>query len=99
MDLATMVAGGIEIGQTAAPRGPHTDVAAKPGAGFQCDGKDRFKIASAHERIELQILGDEVSHYRTYIKIPDEWRRQREELTLPRVLLSMVLPFLVLGGC
>ena len=54
--------------------------------------------SGAHERMELQILGDEVSRYRAYIKIPDDWRRQREELTLPRVMLSMVLPFLVLGG-
>ena len=48
--------------------------------------------------MEVQILGDEVSRYRTYIKIPDDWRRPREELTLPRVMVSMVLPFLVLGG-
>ncbi|MDP9337563.1 MAG: CPBP family intramembrane metalloprotease, partial [Acidobacteriota bacterium] len=54
--------------------------------------------AGAHERLEVQILGDEAANYRAYIKIPDEWRRQREELTLPRVMLSMVLPFLVLGG-
>ena len=54
--------------------------------------------AGAHERMEVQILGDEVANYRAYVKIPDDWRRQREELTLPRVMLSMVLPFLVLGG-
>ena len=52
----------------------------------------------AHARIEVAVLGDEVANYRTYIKIPDEWRRQQSELTLPRVLISMVLPFLVLGG-
>src|ERR1700719_2327034 len=52
----------------------------------------------AHERIEVAVLGDEVSDYRTYIKIPDEWRRQQSELTLPRVLVSMVLPIVVLGG-
>jgi membrane protease YdiL (CAAX protease family) len=54
--------------------------------------------SNAHARIEVQVLGDEVANYRTYIKIPDEWRRQQEELTLPRVMLSIVLPFLVLGG-
>jgi len=54
--------------------------------------------SSAHERVEVQLLGDEVSRYRAYIKIPDDWRRQRAELTLPRVLLSIVLPFLILGG-
>ena len=54
--------------------------------------------AGAYERLEVQILGDEVSNYRAYIKIPDDWRRRQEELTLPRVILSMVLPVLVFGG-
>jgi membrane protease YdiL (CAAX protease family) len=62
-------------------------------SGTQADSKSH-----AHERIEVAVLGDEVSDYRTYIKIPDEWRRQQFELTLPRVLVSMVLPILVLGG-
>ncbi|MDQ1406830.1 MAG: hypothetical protein QOG55_2459, partial [Acidobacteriaceae bacterium] len=52
----------------------------------------------AHARIELAVLGDEVANYRTYIKIPDDWRRRQSEITLPRVLISMVLPILVLGG-
>ncbi len=63
------------------------------GAGQPSDSK-----ASAHVRIELQVLGDEVANYRTYVKIPDDWRRQQAELTLPRVMLSIVLPFLILGG-
>ncbi len=52
----------------------------------------------AHARMELQVLGDEVANCRTFIKIPDDWRRQQEELTLPRVILSIALPVLVLGG-
>ena len=52
----------------------------------------------AYKRIEVQVIGDEVTDYRTYIKIPDDWRRKQQELTLPRVLVSMVLPFVVLGG-
>jgi membrane protease YdiL (CAAX protease family) len=59
----------------------------------QADSKEH-----AHARIEVTVLGDEVSDYRTYIKIPDEWRRQQSELTLPRVLISMLLPLLILGG-
>jgi membrane protease YdiL (CAAX protease family) len=62
-------------------------------AGTQADSKSH-----AHPRIEVAVLGDEVANYRTYIKIPDEWRRKQSELTLPRVLISMVLPILVLGG-
>jgi membrane protease YdiL (CAAX protease family) len=53
--------------------------------------------SKAYARMQIQVLGDEVSNYRTYIKIPDDWRRQQEELTMPRVILSMVLPVLVLG--
>ena len=52
----------------------------------------------AFARIELQVLGDEVSHYRTYVKIPEDWERQQEERSLPRVLISYILPFLFLGG-
>jgi membrane protease YdiL (CAAX protease family) len=40
----------------------------------------------AHVRMEVQVLGDEVTNYRRYIKIPDEWSRKREEQTLPRML-------------
>jgi membrane protease YdiL (CAAX protease family) len=52
----------------------------------------------AYKRIEVQVIGNEVTDYRTYIKIPDDWRRKQQEQALPRVLLSMVLPFMVLGG-
>jgi hypothetical protein len=62
-------------------------------SGTQADSKSH-----AHARIEVVVLGDEVSDYRTYIKIPDDWRRRQSELTLPRVLISMVLPILVLAG-
>jgi membrane protease YdiL (CAAX protease family) len=62
-------------------------------AGTQTNSKEH-----AHARIEVAVLGDEVSDYRTYIKIPDDWRRRQSELTLPRVVISMVLPILVLGG-
>jgi hypothetical protein len=48
----------------------------------------------AHARIEVQVLGDEVTNYRTYIKIPDDWRRKQEELPLYRTILTYVFPFL-----
>jgi len=35
---------------------------------------------AAHVRMELQVLGDEVSRYRIFVKIPEEWeRRQKAE--------------------
>jgi hypothetical protein len=52
----------------------------------------------AHARIEVQVLGDEVTNYRTYIKIPDDWRRRQEELPLSRTLLTYVLPILFFTG-
>ena len=52
----------------------------------------------AFARLELSVLGDEVANYRTYIKIPDDWRRKQEELTLPRVLVDYTLPILFYAG-
>lgn len=51
----------------------------------------------AHARFEVQVLGEEVANYRTFIKIPDEWRRAQEELTLPRTLY-MIGRGVFLGG-
>jgi membrane protease YdiL (CAAX protease family) len=42
----------------------------------------------AHARLELQVLGEEVTNYRTYVKIPEEWRRANEKLTVGRMVLS-----------
>jgi Type II CAAX prenyl endopeptidase Rce1-like len=53
---------------------------------------------TARARIEIQVLGDEVSNYRTYIKIPDDWRRKQEEFSLPRTLLTYVIPILFFAG-
>jgi membrane protease YdiL (CAAX protease family) len=54
--------------------------------------------AFAHARIELQVLGDEVTNYRTYVKIPDDWRRKQEELPLYRTLLTYAFPFFFFAG-
>jgi hypothetical protein len=52
----------------------------------------------AFARIELVVLGDEVTDFRTYIKIPDEWRRKQEELTLAKIVFGYALPILVAAG-
>jgi hypothetical protein len=52
---------------------------AAPAAGGETD--------QAHARIEIQVLGDEATSYRTYIKIPEEWKRSREKLTIERIAL------------
>lgn len=43
----------------------------------------------AFARMELQVLGDEVTSYRTYVKIPDEWTRKQEEQGLSRTLFGV----------
>ncbi|HVS89351.1 MAG TPA: CPBP family intramembrane glutamic endopeptidase [Candidatus Acidoferrum sp.] len=52
----------------------------------------------AYARLDLSILGEEVANYRTYIKIPDDWRRKQEELTLPRVILGYAFHILFYSG-
>ncbi len=52
----------------------------------------------AHARVELKVLGDEVTNYRTYVNIPESWERQQEERGLTRIIISMVIPFLFYAG-
>jgi hypothetical protein len=52
----------------------------------------------AYARIELAVRGDEVTDYRTYIKIPDDWSRKQEELTVPRMIFTIAIPVLFFGG-
>ncbi|HXN52582.1 MAG TPA: CPBP family intramembrane glutamic endopeptidase [Candidatus Acidoferrum sp.] len=52
----------------------------------------------AFARMEVVVLGDEVTNFRTYIKIPDEWRRKHEELTLAKIVFGYAIPILVVAG-
>jgi membrane protease YdiL (CAAX protease family) len=52
----------------------------------------------AYARIDIQVLGDEVANYRTYIKIPDEWVRKQKELTPARTIINYGIPGLFFGG-
>jgi membrane protease YdiL (CAAX protease family) len=61
-------------------------------------GSAAESVGHAYARIELVVQGDEVTDYRTYIKIPDDWRRKQEELTLFRTALNFGLPIVFLGG-
>ena len=53
---------------------------------------------SAYARIECDVLGNEIANYRTYVKIPDDWRRKQEELTTSRAIFGYALPGLFLLG-
>jgi membrane protease YdiL (CAAX protease family) len=52
----------------------------------------------AYARIDVQVLGDEVTSYRTYVKIPEEWVRKQKELTPARTIVNYVIPGLLLVG-
>jgi membrane protease YdiL (CAAX protease family) len=52
----------------------------------------------AHARVRVQISGDEITRYQTFLKIPDEWTRQRQALNLPRLALAYGIPALLFGG-
>jgi membrane protease YdiL (CAAX protease family) len=66
----------------------------------QLDQATGSQAASGHAyaRIELAVRGDEVTDYRTYIKIPDDWSRKQEELTLSRMIFTIAIPAVFLGG-
>ena len=51
----------------------------------------------AYARMEVQVLGDEATNYRTYIKIPDDFAREQEKRTLPRTLFLIGQIVLGLG--
>ncbi len=55
------------------------------GDGFAAepDKKLRSTVAEpAHARIEVQVQGEEVSRYRIFVKIPEQWQRWQSERTL-----------------
>ncbi len=52
----------------------------------------------AYARMELLVMGDEVTNYRTYIKIPDDWSRKQDELTISRMVLTIIIPVAFIAG-
>jgi len=56
------------------------------------------KEQHAYARAEVQVLGDEVTNYRTYVKIPDHWRRKQEEGSLFRTIFSYGVRLVFFGG-
>jgi membrane protease YdiL (CAAX protease family) len=43
-------------------------------------------IGEAHVRMEVQVLGDEVEGYRSFVYVPDQWRRQLTRETTARAI-------------
>jgi membrane protease YdiL (CAAX protease family) len=46
-------------------------------------------MGHAYARIELQVLGDEVTSFRKRVKIPDDWSRKQDEKDLSRLLYNI----------
>ncbi len=42
----------------------------------------------AHVRTEVKVLGDEVSGYRVFVKIPEEWERKQKETSITDVAFT-----------
>ncbi len=55
-------------------------------------------LDGAHARVRVLTNGDEIARYQTYIKIPDDWSRRHQSLTVPRVTFSYGVPALVFLG-
>jgi membrane protease YdiL (CAAX protease family) len=51
----------------------------------------------AYARMDVQVLGDEPANYRTYVKIPEDFARKQEEVSLPRMLFTIGKYALYLG--
>ena len=51
----------------------------------------------AFARMDVQIQGDQAANYRIYVKIPEEFTRKQEELSLPRMLFKIGKYTLYLG--
>lgn len=48
--------------------------------------EEREAVGEAHVRIELKVLGDEVSGYRVFVKIPEEWELRQKKRTLASIV-------------
>jgi membrane protease YdiL (CAAX protease family) len=57
-------------------------------------------MGHAYARIDLQVLGDEVTAYRKHVKIPDDWSRKQDEKDTPRLLyfIAKILVYVVLAA-
>jgi hypothetical protein len=51
----------------------------------------------AHVRIELKVQGDEVSGYRTFVKVPKEWERKQNEQSLSSIVYLVAAVALLVG--
>ena len=58
---------------------------------------DADPAAHAFARLEVNVSGDELTGYRKFIKIPDEWRREQESQSVGRELHTVFVLTFALG--
>ncbi len=46
-------------------------------------------MGHAYARLELRVQGEEVTGYRKFVKIPDDWSRQQDEKDMSRLLYNI----------
>jgi membrane protease YdiL (CAAX protease family) len=54
-------------------------------------------VSHAFQRMQVIVAGDEPTSFRTFIKIPDEWRRQQESQSIWRTLHTVLVICLAVG--
>ena len=59
--------------------------------------KDADPATHAFARMEVNVSGDQLTGYRTFIKIPDQWQRQQEAQSLARTLHTVFVMALALA--
>ena len=66
---------------------------------LDANGSSQGADAATHafQRIQVLVTGDETTSYRTFIKIPDEWRRKQEAQSIWRTLHTVFAFCLALG--
>ena len=60
-------------------------------------GSDADPGIHAFRRVQVLVAGDEPTSYRTFIKIPDEWRRKQESQSIWRTLHGVFVAGFALG--
>jgi len=54
-------------------------------------GRDAPEVANhAFARMRVSVAGDEATSYQTFIKIPDEWKRQQTDESVARTLFAVL---------
>lgn len=66
----------------------------------QADAQDRAgadDTAGAHVRAQVRVQGEEVSGYRTFVKIPEQWEREHNQRTLGWIAFQVLRALIVLA--